>query len=126
MKLIAGSILILLVMVQTFTSWLIVAEYTINQEYIAKNLCVNKAKPQLQCKGKCQLMKKLAQEETQNPSSTPQTGGKIKMGDVLFTHDVQLPAISDLLAQSNNFPSHYLVKTSTGSFTSIFHPPATA
>lgn len=126
MKLIAGSILILLVMVQTFTSWLIVAEYTINQEYIAKNLFVNKAKPQLHCKGKCQLMKKLAQEETQNPSSTPQTGGKIKMGDVLFMHDLQLLTISDLLAQSKDHPPHYLVKAAPGSFTSVFHPPATA
>ncbi len=126
MKLIAGSILILLMMVQTFTSWLIVAEYTINQDFIAKNLCINKAKPQLHCKGKCQLMKKLAQEETQNPSSTPQTGGKTKMGDVLFTHDFQLPLFSDLLTQSKNFHSHYLAKTATGPFTSVFHPPATA
>ena len=125
MKLIAGSILILLVMVQTFTSWLIVAEYTINQEYIAKNLCVNKAKPQLHCKGKCQLMKKMAEEDKQTSSSS-QTGGKIKMGDVLFTHDFQLPVISNLLAQSKNCPSHYLVKTATGSYTSVFHPPAIA
>ena len=117
--------MIFLVMVQTFTSWLIVAEYTINQDFIAKNLCVNKANPQLHCKGKCQLMKRLAEEEKQT-SSTSQTGGKIKIGDVLFTNDLQMPALSELLKQRPDFYSNYLVKTSIGSFTSIFHPPATA
>lgn len=125
MKLIAASILILLVMVQTFTSWLIVVEYTINKDYIANNLCVNKAKPKLHCQGKCQLMKRLAEEEKQT-SSNSQTGGKIKMSDVLFTNELQMPALNKLPKQGQAFSSDYLVNTPTGSFTSIFHPPATA
>jgi hypothetical protein len=125
MKLIAGSILILLMMVQTFTSWLIVVEYIINKEYIANNLCVNKEKPKLHCQGKCQLMKKMAEEEKQT-SSNSQTGGKIKMSDVLFTHNLPVPALNELLKQVPEFYSNYLAKTSTGSFTSIFHPPAIA
>ncbi|WP_442264648.1 hypothetical protein ACSIGC_09810 [Tenacibaculum sp. ZS6-P6] len=38
-------------------------EYAINYDYIAKVLCINKDKPELSCKGKCQLMKKLKQQQ---------------------------------------------------------------
>jgi hypothetical protein len=124
MKLIAGSILILLVMIQSFTSWIIVAEYTINKEYIAKNLCINKEKTKLHCNGKCQLMKKLVQEENQNSSSNSQTG-KIKM-DVLFVQEVHSPSISNLIKEDTKFNAAYIVKQPSGSVNTVFHPPATA
>lgn len=37
-----------------------VIEYLVNYDYIRKVLCINKDKPQLQCDGKCYLMKQLA------------------------------------------------------------------
>ena len=39
------------------------AGFEMNEAYIAKELCVNKDKPQLHCNGKCYLMKKLKQAE---------------------------------------------------------------
>ena len=48
-----------------------VAEYVVNYEYITKTLCVNKAKPKLQCNGKCHLMKELAKAaESEKPISS--------------------------------------------------------
>lgn len=45
-----------------------VLDYMANYEYIAKELCINKAKPQMHCNGKCHLMKQLAQSsETEKP-----------------------------------------------------------
>lgn len=123
MKLI-GFILILLVMVQSFTSWIIVAEYTVNKAYIAKNLCINKEKPTLRCNGKCQLMKKLAQEENQNSSSQSQ-GGKIKM-DILFVQKLEPPSIGALDKEDTRVHPAYIVKQSSGAVTSIFHPPVAA
>lgn len=38
-------------------------EYIINYDYISKVLCINKDKPALRCNGKCQLMKKLEQQQ---------------------------------------------------------------
>lgn len=38
-------------------------EYAINYDYISKILCINKDKPEMGCKGKCQLMKKLEQQQ---------------------------------------------------------------
>jgi hypothetical protein len=54
---------------QTFSKPLLMFDYFANTKAYEKN-CVNKAKPTLQCKGKCQMLKKLKQEEKkdqQNP-----------------------------------------------------------
>ena len=45
-------------------------DYAINYEYISKVLCENIAKPELQCNGKCYLMKELA-KNTENEKSLP-------------------------------------------------------
>ena len=55
--------------VQTFNKALIVFNYYSNTASFAKS-CVNKAKPMMHCNGRCQMMKKLKQEENkekQNP-----------------------------------------------------------
>lgn len=47
-----------------------VVEYVVNYNYIATVLCVNKAKPKLQCNGKCYLaeqLKKNAEQNEENP-----------------------------------------------------------
>ena len=54
---------------QTFNRAVIVFNYYTNTASFAKN-CENKAKPMLHCNGRCQMMKKLKQEENkdkQNP-----------------------------------------------------------
>ena len=38
-----------------------VLDYIINYDYIANELCENKAKPELKCNGKCHLVNELAQ-----------------------------------------------------------------
>ena len=69
LKHIAILFLFLALFVQTFHKALIVSGYYTNTEAYAKK-CINKAKPQLHCNGKCQMMKKLKQEDKkdqQNP-----------------------------------------------------------
>ena len=53
---------ILAFVVQTFHKPFIVLDYYANTAAFAKN-CVNKAKPKMHCNGKCQMMKKLQEEE---------------------------------------------------------------
>jgi hypothetical protein len=62
-------ILMLLILITTFTKGFVWLQYQGNKDFISKNLCVNKSRPQLHCKGKCQLMKKMADEEQENSSS---------------------------------------------------------
>lgn len=56
-------------MSQTFTHWFVVVSFKMNQDYISKNLCVNRFRPQLNCNGNCVLMKKLKQQEKQEEQS---------------------------------------------------------
>jgi len=48
----------------------ILIDFTINQDFIAKVLCINKDEPDLGCNGKCHLKKKL--KEVSKPDSEQQ------------------------------------------------------
>lgn len=41
----------------------VLAGFEMNQDYIAKELCINRNKPQLHCNGRCYLMRKLKQAQ---------------------------------------------------------------
>lgn len=58
----AAGILLVAMLLQTFSHWVLVADYYANTAAYAKN-CENKARPWLHCNGKCQLMKQLAARE---------------------------------------------------------------
>ena len=62
---------LLLTVAQTFSKWCVIAEFRLNREYIAKNLCVNRFRTCPCCKGKCYLNKRLAEDQSQQ-----QTPGK--------------------------------------------------
>lgn len=47
---------------QTFNRAVIVVDYYANTAAYAKN-CINKARPAMHCNGKCQMMKKIQEEE---------------------------------------------------------------
>lgn len=53
---------------QTFSGAFIQLGYAVNPEAFAK-YCVNKAKPKLHCNGKCQMMKKMKEEEKKEQES---------------------------------------------------------
>ena len=44
-------------------------EYVLNQDYIAEFLCINKDKPELQCNGKCHLVKQIEKQQKNEPKS---------------------------------------------------------
>lgn len=60
-QLIAGLFILAFVM-QTFNKPFILLDYYANTGAYAKN-CVNKARPKMHCNGKCQVMKKMQEEE---------------------------------------------------------------
>jgi hypothetical protein len=46
-----------------FSRFFAYAGFELNQRYISQNLCVNKARPWMNCNGKCYFMKKIKQAE---------------------------------------------------------------
>lgn len=122
MKRILVFIMVVLVALQSFGKWLILLEYRVNQEYIARVLCENKARPQLKCKGKCQLMKKLAAEEKQSGSQAG-SNQKADAADVLFTPENTGDKMEPVMALLPKANTRYLVRDYTAPATGIFHPP---
>ena len=68
LKNIAAILLLFAFAVQTFNGACIKLGYVINPDAFAK-YCVNKARPKLHCNGKCQMMKKIREEEKKEQES---------------------------------------------------------
>lgn len=69
-------VLILLIALQTFSKWCLILEFQVNRDAIAKNLCINrKNATAISCYGKCQLSRRLKQENKDNtPERKPDNG----------------------------------------------------
>jgi hypothetical protein len=55
---------------QTFSTCMVVLDYRINKDFIAKNLCENRNRPGMHCEGRCYLCKKVKAEnkkDQENP-----------------------------------------------------------
>jgi hypothetical protein len=110
-------------MTQAFSHWFVVMSFKLNQDYIAKNLCENRYRPKLNCKGNCVLMKKLKQQEKeeQNAPAVLKTElPSIIVSSKSFFLTIDNPASVVLRS--------YLPRVSSGKPVdrtfSVFHPPA--
>jgi hypothetical protein len=123
LKKILVILLTLLVFIQPLSKVWIFISFKINQDYIAKNLCENRAKPILKCNGKCQLMKKLKQADKDEEKQTPQTI-KEKL-EVLYCHNQANFNVSqklDFEVKKQSFFG-YKFKNYSSYQSTIFRPP---
>ncbi len=69
----------------------IVAWFNLNQDKVVELFCINKNKPELDCKGKCYLAEKL-KEVNQNEAGTSVPGSKYKQTseEILFFEKIAL------------------------------------
>lgn len=123
MKFILVPILIALMLTQVLGKWLVVMEYNLNKDFIAKNLCINKARPKMHCNGKCQMMKRLAEEEKQNPGEN-NTSSKIKNQDIVLSDEVFKPALPSMPELKISYNEDRPLPRFNSPVASIFHPPA--
>jgi len=122
MRFIATPILILLLMSQTFSHWLVVMNFKFNQEFIAKKLCENRFRPKLNCKGNCVLMKKLKQQEKEEQNNP--VALKLELSTLVIssrTFFANIDCASTFISKS------YLPLSDTGKpvdrALAFFHPP---
>lgn len=105
----------------------VIGYYELNKDYIAKNLCENRNKPEMKCCGKCYLRKQL-KKVAQNDNTTKSTNNKtekidiiafvipdqitLPKADVFNIAAVQHPLMQHLYGFDIPFP--------------VFHPPSAA
>ncbi|HEX2606676.1 MAG TPA: hypothetical protein VHK91_04820 [Flavisolibacter sp.] len=105
---------------QVFNRSLIIVDYYANKAAFEK-YCINKARPMLHCNGKCQMMKKLKEEERQQEQNTERRYGN---PDVVSSKSffATLPPVQRVLA-SLSFAAHHFTIPS-GISKDMFHPPS--
>jgi len=121
LKQLIAFILILAFAAQTFNQITIVVDYYVNTSSFAKN-CENKAKPMLHCNGRCQMMKKLKQEENkdkQNPERRSENKNEVISSKSFFA-SVQYISLK-------NTVEHIILnnKSIQDIPADFFHPPGT-
>lgn len=121
LKSLAALLLLLAFSAQTFNKALIELDYYVNTSAFAKN-CENKAKPMMHCNGKCQMMKKLKEEEKkdhQNPERKMDNKNEVVWSSSSFA-SIELKKIQVPVPGLANYIS-YCPQTEP---VDIFHPPA--
>jgi hypothetical protein len=124
MKFVLVPVFMLLMLAQTFSKWFVVIEYKLNKDFIAKNLCINKAKPKLHCNGKCQMMKKLAEEEKQNSSNNTNNTTKNNLLQLVFSTKMNTPVLPLLTYVTVCYNEEPPLLKHDSPIGFIFHPPA--
>ncbi len=114
---------VLLLFLQPLSKIWIYVSFKINQDYIAKNLCINRDKPAMHCNGKCQLIKKLNEADKDEQKQFPQTLNE--KSDVLYCNNLADSLLPQPLYNSHKKQSicfnKFLYKFSFNS--DIFLPP---
>lgn len=118
-KLVA-SILLLAFLGQTFDQGFFYLDYLIKKkDYLAR--CENKSRPQLQCKGKCQMMKKIRQQQEREQGEAPELklAAKAEVIAPVFRIHIPAPPIAD--TRLSFFP--HITGVVVDRSASLFHPP---
>jgi hypothetical protein len=113
-------ILLLTLLTQTFSRSLALADYMVNLEAY-KNACINKAKPKLECNGKCQLLKKTNNQEDNKETNTP--APKFNQQELILSSKSFFPTLEMFGVQKSNFFYAYSSSFNSNYISSIFHPP---
>lgn len=97
----------------------LISYYSLNIEYIIKELCENKDKPELNCKGKCYLKKKMGEADKAEKQSA-EIFKQIEF-PVFIPHSI-LSLNAEYILIENSAPELKNLYSHTPNF-KIFHPP---
>lgn len=95
--------------------------FKINQDFIAKVLCINRDKPKLACAGKCHLTQKLKEAEENEQDQIPPS---VQEKTEVFLCNAQRLMVNRLLIDTHHeADSDYVDFVPTGFISDVFHPP---
>lgn len=125
MKRIVAILLLCSLSCQCLVKLGIVAWFGLNREYIARNLCENKDKPELKCCGKCYLKKQLkkADAEEKKQDSPAAKSNRLELTAFVLPSRTATPLsfIASLSpVQNPGRSAHHGILFSVP----VFHPPA--
>jgi hypothetical protein len=124
MKILVSLLLIVCLGCQSMARFSIMALYQVNKDYISKNLCENRAKPQMKCNGKCYLRKQLKKAEGAEHNGQQPTKSD-KYESLVYCLPVATYTVAQhftpVLSVHNPLGQHMY---NGGLSPSVFHPPS--
>ena len=124
-KKITGAILFVSIAFKMFMAPIIFANYELSKDFIIKNYCVNKNRPEMHCDGKCYLAKQLEKAEQEDKK---QATGNFISKLLSFEGDFKTNLFTDFFLKKSHRAkgdSHYKILDfiSTKNVFPFFHPP---
>lgn len=104
--------------------YVVLLDFYLNQDYIAKNWCVNRDKPAMRCNGKCHLGKQLREEDRkdqENPERKADHRSEIFYAG-LGTQELRQPLPVSI---PNNYLFYFIPGSLTDRPSAVFRPPIT-
>jgi hypothetical protein len=118
---IVAAILILAFLGQSFNQYWYFLDYLVEKkEYIAR--CENKARPQMHCNGKCQLMKKIRAQQDKEQGRPPELKLAGKSEIIPPVNELMLPPVGENLDRQP-LPT-FTMTLPQGQSSLLFRPPA--
>jgi hypothetical protein len=115
-------LLISLVLLQTFSREMLVVDFTLHRATITARFCVNKARPQLRCDGKCYFAKQLKKQEERESKSAGPLKERLEMLPAAFRSSV--PAAPTHWASAPvGYGPYRSAWVPTTAVQGVFHPP---
>ncbi|KAA9339119.1 hypothetical protein F0P96_00350 [Hymenobacter busanensis] len=122
MQRLLACFLSVLILLQTFSREVMVLDYQVHKERVTQLFCINKARPQMHCNGKCHLRKQL-RKATEGTGKTPAAGfAKIKY-DVVPVARPAVPAGLVLRPTPLLFAGFEPADCPSRPTPGVFHPP---
>ncbi len=118
------KIIFLLALFMLLKPVLPVLDYVVNYEYISTVLCENKAKPKMQCNGKCHLMKELAKTSENDAPISSDKKIASQQFEVLFLEEIKsFKIVSIYFFETQQTNSNYSDLYFRLNSSSVFRPP---
>ena len=115
-------LLISLVLLQTFSREVLVADFTLHRATIMAHFCVNKARPQLHCNGQCYFAKKLKQQQERESKAPNSLKERLEMLPVALQSLVPL-APSHWANTPVGYAAYPAPPLPARAAYGVFHPP---
>jgi hypothetical protein len=116
-------LLLLVFFSQAFSRYLLVADYYVNTAAYAAN-CINKDRPWMRCNGRCQLCRKLHQQEKTEDKQVPdrKSGGDRNESPFSATTIFDFTLLSGITISKTKFPE-FSAASPVRMPRDLFHPP---
>lgn len=98
------------------------AGFEANQNYIVKELCVNKERPWMHCNGRCYLMNKL-KEATEKEKKQEEKENMNRLQLSFFQQSSQVNLITPIMPDMLHSHAIYIFQYSSRYIDTIFRPP---